>query len=125
MAYKKLLIAFAFLMLTVACATTENYDAQLNKWLGKSEKELVMGWGVPDKQYQLDANTKMLSYVRSDIVSYPGTLSGCVGGLGSPIGYAGCTGIPPTLESYYCETTFILVRHRVARWGHKGNNCTA
>ncbi len=127
MPYKRPLFIFAFLIMAVgtlaSCATTANYDAQLNYWLGKSEKKLVMGWGVPDKQFRLDANTVMLSYVKSNIVSYPGTFSSCVGTYGGPAGFAGCSGIPPSVASYYCETTFIIVKGRVTRWGHKGNDC--
>ncbi len=129
MTFKKHFFAFIFLIMTAgtltSCATTANYDAQLDYWIGKSERQLVMRWGIPDKQFRLDADTVMISYVKSDIVSYPGTFSGCVGRYAGPAGFAGCSGIPPSIASYYCETTFIIVKRRVARWGHKGNDCRA
>lgn len=112
--------------LLAACTTTENYEAKLNTWVGKSEKELVMSWGVPDKQYQLDAHTKMLSYVSHQNVVYPGTFSPCVASVNRGMVVNSCgPEFPPTVESYHCETIFTLTDGKVTRWGHKGNNCRA
>lgn len=107
-----------------ACANTQNYEAMLDVWIGKSEKELVMGWGIPDKQYQLDKNTRLISYTAYNTAYYPGTLSTCFGTGSRNAVFSGCSGsIPPTVETYFCETIFTLVNGRVSRWGHRGNNC--
>jgi hypothetical protein len=109
-----------------ACTTTEAYDAKLNGWIGKSEKELVMGWGIPDKQYQLDANTKMISYVSHQTVVYPGSFEPCVAAVDRRGVLTSCPPqIPPSAETYHCETIFTIQNGHVARWGHKGNNCRA
>jgi hypothetical protein len=110
-----------------SCTNEKNYEARLDQWIGKSEKELVSNWGIPDKQYQLDANTRMLSYVNRNTVYYPGTVSTCFGVGGHHTMFNNCagTGMPPTTQTYACETIFTLQQGRVARWGHKGNNCRA
>ena len=114
------------LSLLAACTTTENYDKQLDQFVGKSEKELVMTWGVPDKTYQLDASTKMVSYVAHQNVYYPGTVSTCFGTVGRNTVFSNCAGgFPPTEETFHCETIFTIVGGHVTRWGHKGNNCRA
>jgi hypothetical protein len=105
------------------CTTTERYEASLDPWLGKTERELVMGWGVPDKQYQLDEHTKMISYIAYDAVDYPGSMTSCFGMGGSRLLLNNCVGDYPTRQTFYCETIFTVVNGRVNRWGHKGNNC--
>lgn len=106
-----------------ACTNTQNYEAQLNYWLGRSEQDLLMAWGVPDKQYQMDAQRKMISYVKRDIaVNQSASFSTCVGTFGNPM-FGGCSGIPTSVSTYSCETTFIITRGRVERWGHEGNDC--
>jgi hypothetical protein len=126
---RKVVAAVIALSLTVlsACTTTENYEKRLDQYIGKSEKELVMTWGVPDKTYQLDASTKMLSYVNHQTVYYPGSIDTCVGMVGRNTVFNNCAGagFPPTTETFHCETIFTIANGRVARWGHKGNNCRA
>jgi hypothetical protein len=107
-----------------ACTSTEHYEAGLDPWLGKSEKELVMGWGVPDKQYHLDPRTKMISYISYDTITYPSGMTTCFGMAGTHMLMDNCAGpFPRTAESFYCETIFTITGGRVTRWGHKGNNC--
>lgn len=127
MHYKRSFLTFIFLATAIctlsSCATSANYNKQLNYWIGKSERQLIMGWGVPDKQFQLNAHTLILSYINRRTVSYPGTFSSCVGHYGEPVDFGTCGGIPPSVVSYSCETMFIIVKGRVTRWGHKGNDC--
>lgn len=107
-----------------ACSSTENYEAQLDQWIGKSEKELLMGWGPPDKQYKLDNDTKMISYVKDRTDFYPGGTSACFGISSNNALINNCAGLPARTQThYYCETIFTLVHDRVTRWGHKGNDC--
>ena len=118
------IISVLGLLLLAACASSADYEARLNRWIGASERDLITTWGVPDKQYQVDINIKMLAYVDRQNVSYPGTFSTCLGGGGGRFGYSNCIGgTPPSSESYTCETTFMLVGGRVSKWGHKGNSC--
>ena len=126
---RKFIAAVVALSLTAltACTTTENYDKALDQWVGKSEKELVMNWGVPDKTYQLDPGTKMLAYVAHQTVYYPGSFSTCFGTVGRNVIFNNCagSGFPPSEQTYHCETIFTIQGGHVTRWGHKGNNCRA
>ena len=122
----RLALSLVFLMLLgcmVSCTNGRSYGVMLDNWIGRSEKELVMGWGIPDKQYQLDQNTKMISYTSSNTAVYPGALSSCFGTGRNNAIYSNCAGLPSMVETYYCETIFTIISGRVSRWGHKGNNC--
>jgi hypothetical protein len=121
---QKLFPALMVLLLVTACTTTStaNYEGMLNTWLGKSEREMIAGWGIPDKQYKLDANTKMVSYVSRRTVVYPGSVSGCFGGGYNPV-FNACNSFPPDVTTYDCETIFTLSNGAITKWGHKGNDC--
>jgi hypothetical protein len=118
------LVAQLFVLLLAACTSTAHYEHQLDYWIGKTDTQLVSAWGIPDKQYQLNETTKLVSYVAHDTVSYPGTsFSTCFGaGMGNAL-FNDCGAFPPSTQSLNCETIFTLVKGRVTRWGHKGNYC--
>ena len=117
-------IAIAALLLLCSCETPGEYSAKMSRWVGASERDLVTAWGVPDKQYQVDARTKTLAYVDTRNVNYPGTFNTCVGGFGGRFSYNNCVGgMPPSSEYYTCETTFMIVNGLVTKWGNKGNGC--
>jgi hypothetical protein len=118
-----LVLGLLCVALAGGCTSTKDYEARLENWVGKSERELVMSWGIPDKQYQLDPRTRLLSYVNRDTVYYPGSFSTCVGGFHNHFGLSNCGGFPPTAQTLHCETLFTLVNGRVTKWGHRGNNC--
>ncbi len=127
---KKLLSVFALVLLLGACTTTKDYEAQLDRWIGAPERDLIMAYGPPDKQYQLDHSTKMLSYVKSDTAVYNSGFSTCLGsgfgnGFGNNFGggFGGCYGPPAQAHTLSCETIFTLHNGTVTRWGHKGNDC--
>ena len=121
------IFAVCALVLTLsACTTTKDYEAQLDRWIGVPERDLIMAYGPPDKQYQLDRSTKMISYVKTDTAVYNSGFSTCVGsgfGGGYNAGFCGCYGPPEQAHTLTCETIFTLHNGTVARWGHKGNNC--
>lgn len=122
----KILTLLAVLLLC-ACASQKKYEAMLDTWIGKSERELVETWGIPDKQYQLDAGTRMLAYVKRRTATYPGSsVSSCYGNIAGRAVASTCIGgLPPETRTFHCETTFSLVDGRVARWGTSGNDCAA
>lgn len=117
----------AFLAVTLllgACASSPDYKTRMSRWIGVTEKELVTSWGIPDKQYDVDRKTRMLAYYDHRSVNYGSGFSTCIGGVSGRFGYGNCIGgLPPQTETYYCETTFMLVAGRVTKWGNKGNGC--
>ena len=120
---RKFILFFFFSALLASCTSTKNYESMLNTWIGKSEKDVIMAWGIPERQYQIDANTKLISYNANNTVVYPGTVSTCFGSAGNNSFFGSCSGFPPSIETFHCETLFTLVNGRVTRWGHRGNDC--
>lgn len=117
-------LAILAVLLLSACASGSDRNARLDRWIGASEKELVSTLGIPDKTYQLDRGTRLLSYVDIHNRDYGSSFNTCLGGYGGRFGYNNCIGAyPPARETTACETTFMLVQGRVSKWGLKGSGC--
>lgn len=125
---RALSVIFAFLLaigMLSSCTSTSNYDAQLDTWIGKNEKDLAASWGAPDRQSRIDAETKTVSYDKHITITYPDNPSNCtetvnrMGEMQTPA----CGSFSPASSDYVCETTFTLVKGVVTRWQHEGNNC--
>jgi hypothetical protein len=126
--YLAFILAAVLSFSIVSCTPrTENrYEAHLENWVGKSERELVTVWGIPDKQYQMDAHTRMLAYVsRNTYFQEPAGFSTCLGGYRSHFGISNCYGGYPSVRTSSCETIFTIRKGRVVKWGHRGNDCRA
>lgn len=59
-----------FFFLT-ACATTANYQKQIDKWQDKNIQMLISKWGEPDTGVQLPNGHKIYQYTRKTIYSIP------------------------------------------------------
>ncbi|MDI1228713.1 MAG: hypothetical protein PSY14_13615 [bacterium] len=115
------ILGFLFL---AACASPAERQAKMDRWIGASERDLVSTWGIPDKTYQLDRGTRMLSYVEIRNRETGSSFNTCLGGYGGRFGYSNCIGAyPPARQTTACETTFMLVQGRVSKWGLKGSGC--
>lgn len=101
---RRSLIGLVAIAIVAGCAayfpTTENYEAILKGWVGRSEEDLVKGWGAPSSVYQA-ANSKYLTYVKNKT----------------------CVGKEP--YTCVCNTTFELASNRIASWRWDGNGCAA
>ncbi|MCC7038093.1 MAG: hypothetical protein IT560_12420, partial [Alphaproteobacteria bacterium] len=64
-------------LLLAACVSPAERNARLDRWIGAPEKELVSSWGIPDKTYQLDRSTRMLSYVEIRNREYGSSFNTC------------------------------------------------
>jgi hypothetical protein len=84
-----------------AYPTTDNYEAMLKTWVGRSEAELVQTWGPPSSVYQ-SANGKYFTYAKSKTCSYGKDAFTCV-----------------------CNTTFELASDHIRSWRWDGNGCSA
>jgi hypothetical protein len=117
-------LAILAVLLLSACASDGDRNARLDRWIGASEKELVSTLGIPDKTYQLAPDARMLSYVEIRNREYGSSFNTCIGGYGGRFGYNNCVGaFPPARETTACETTFMITRGRVSKWGLKGSGC--
>lgn len=110
-------------ILVTACqtATTENYNSILDSWIGQGKKDLVLSWGIPDREYRLDPSTELVSYKSRRQIYYPGNYSLCTAYDRS---FGTCAGgFPPYLQYLSCETTFTVVSGKISQWRHEGNDC--
>lgn len=57
-----------FFLLT-ACASTANYQKQMNKWQGKNIQTLMAKWGEPDAGIQLSNGHKLYQYTQKTMYS--------------------------------------------------------
>jgi len=82
-------------------ATTENYEALLKTWVGRSEGDLVQAWGPPSSTFQ-SASAKYFTYTKSRT---------CISGKDS--------------STCACNTTFELSSDHIKSWRWDGNGCIA
>jgi hypothetical protein len=65
------LISCVLFFLLSACASTANYQKQIDKWQGKNIQTLISKWGEPDAGIQLPNGHKIYQYTRKTMYSIP------------------------------------------------------
>ena len=120
------LIMTSFLLLA-GCATQidTGYIAQMNGYVGGSEKVLIAAMGPPDRTYKLHGGEKIVTYeqVRDSYIDGSG-LGLCMGGFDPRFGYSACHGNEPRrIISQFCDVSFNIIRGKVTNWSQKGNAC--
>jgi len=123
---KKLLL-FVGTVFLFACATyeptatTEKYQQKLNTWIGASENQLLLQWGVPQSSYT-NGDTKFLQYHYDSSYTSPSTYETNY----NPITHN--TEIYETGRytlNFWCDTTFEVRNGIVRQWHIKGNSCVS
>lgn len=129
---KKFILSIFAVLLLAACATEINtkHISRMESFIGQSEKQVIMSWGVPDKTYALDNKTKVITYRDTDYYNDGGSgfgMSTCAGSFpGRGIGYGGCIDpIPRPTRTYErtCEYSFNIVEGKAVGWFQNGNSC--
>jgi len=141
---KLIATAFGALLLT-SCATTANYEAILNSWLGQPVDNLVSSWGPPQSSFTLSNGGQVLEYSDQRNMQMPGYSyttpqttyqSGTVSAYGSGgSAYGNYSGTSTTYVQHQtpgynialsCKTR-ITVNSRgvITNWAWQGNNCKA
>lgn len=132
-------VALAGLLLA-GCATTANYEAKLNTWVGSNADMLVESWGPPDRSYALSDGSKVLEYDRSRMVSIGGfayttpqtsytygNINSMGGGMASYSGYTTSyvqRQTPVENVAMSCSTRFTVnPQNIIVRWAYQGNDC--
>ncbi|EDP45866.1 hypothetical protein [Rickettsiella grylli] len=64
------LISCLFFLLG-ACASTANYQKQMNQWQGENIQTLISKWGEPDAGIQLPNGHKVYQYTRKTMYALP------------------------------------------------------
>lgn len=126
----RLVTSCLFALLLGACATQVDtqHISRMESNIGRSEKDIVMSWGVPDKTYQLDARTKVITYRKMSYFSDNGGFgfSTCAGSYPGRFGYSTCVDPFPTQTRTYtrsCELSFNIVGGKAVGWFQNGNSC--
>jgi hypothetical protein len=122
---KRLLAIFIAIVGISGCATTANYEKVLQTTIGKSEKDLVAAWGIPQGSYE-NEGVRYLTYSRSESGVIPGTpaRANTVMIGGKP--YTNVVGGSPAIGyTNACTTIFRIEKKFVVSYEFKGNACTA
>lgn len=143
---KNIVLAFVAAIGVSSCATTANYEAILNTWVGVHADRLVAAWGPPQGYYELANGGKVLEYVAQRTVSVGGYSytspqttyhSGSASAYGSGGSYAygnysgtSTTYVTKTTPRYdvpiSCKTRFTTNSAGIiVNWGWQGNDCRA
>ena len=141
---KKQIFVLAMLALG-GCATTANYEAILQSWIGQPVDSLVASWGPPQSSFQLNNGGQVLefsdqrnmqmpgySYTSPQTTYHSGTAS-AYGTGGSATGtYSGTstTYVQQQTPGYNialsCKTRITVDSNGIiTNWAWQGNNCKA
>jgi hypothetical protein len=111
------------LLVLAGCATSANYQKNLNAWVGEDESALVAKWGKPNKTYDVDGFTYLV-YTTSGEVSSPGTSSDSQNTVAGTSIFGGANGWIPSLTFWStCQTTFEIQKGKVVTFEFKGADC--
>ena len=126
----------SFIFLLFACETVGNYNANLNRWVGKPEKNLIYVWGEPNSIFKLGQNEEIITYIKKDRVIVPPQITmydpdfNNVDTLYAPFSYDEDFTLPLSESNGYivnniCRTSFHIKDGIVQSWQWKGNDCVA
>lgn len=133
--FKNFMLLAALIMGLSACATSENYTAQLNGEVGKTAQQLTAKYGTPTHVKRLANGDEIFSYVSvneqvlPDPNYYFNTGFMTEDEMFAPFTYGG-NAIPVgnfmgEVVTDYCKTKFYLKNNIVTSWQWSGNSCVA
>jgi len=122
---KHLFKGLVVVLLLTACSpqTPKAYNHRLQSWLGKRQQLLIMKWGQPDGQFALDADTYVLTYIKTSDKAKDGQTHP----YSSVLNYQALAGprygYSQYPEQWWCKT-FFTVRHGViVNYSFSGDDC--
>jgi len=122
---KKLLAIFIAIFGISGCATTSNYEKVLQTTIGKSEKDLVAAWGIPQGSYE-NEGVRYLTYSRSESGVIPGQPARANTVTIAGKSYTNMVGGSPAIGyTNACTTIFKIENKVVVNYEYKGNYCRA
>jgi hypothetical protein len=111
----------AVIGLVAACSNgAAQRQAELSKWVGRPETELLGLMGAPTRSYDT-GGMKFLTYEDRRVEIVPGSPYFGPGVFGYGYGYGG--GFPPTATTLTCDTTFTVASGVVRAFSLRGNAC--
>lgn len=119
----KLFSLICALLVLAGCATSANYQKNLNAWVGEDESALVAKWGKPNKTYEVDGFTYLV-YNTSGEASSPGINTDSQSTVAGTSIFGGANGWIPSLTFWStCQTTFEIQKGKVVTFEFKGADC--
>ncbi len=133
--FKNFIVLAALIMGLSACATSENYTAQLNGEVGKTAQQLTAKYGTPTHVKRLANGDEIFTYINineqvlPDPNYYFNTGFMTEDEMFAPFTYGG-NAIPVgnfmgEVVTDYCKTKFYLKNNIVTSWQWSGNSCVA
>lgn len=119
---------FVLFILLTGCATTANYEAILQTWIGSTEMDLISKWGPPQQVYEATGGVKYLTYQDSRSGYVPGTSPTYYTTYNNYTNTATTTSVGGSSGYSYtksCQTTFEIRNGYITSWRWKGNACRA
>lgn len=117
------------LFLVTACASaSQNYNKQLQKWVGTTQQDLLNNWGEPDNVFYLTPRKFVITYVKVEQKPIDGNTKPYAG---TEIYYAPIEvpsyGYPSngSYNTYYCKTSFTITDNIVTDYTFNGDDCIA
>ena len=113
-----------------ACATTANYEAKLNTWIGHSTEELVDAWGYPSKKITAPNGNAVYVYNTAETYRTPAYVSPryTTVTVRGNTAYATTTGgarYGGQVVRQQCTTWFEVNNNKIVKWRHQGSMCQA
>lgn len=130
-------LIFCGLLILSACRTAANYNAELNRWVGKPKSDLIAAWGAPNSTFKLGRSEQIITYVRKNEEIIPPQYTvetpdfNSMETLYAPFTYQEDFA-PQTINAEpgfvireICQTSFHIKNGRVQSWQWRGNDCAA
>lgn len=125
---KKLIIPLTFLI--ASCAGTNGaiqYQETLQQWVGMPELSLYDSWGTPTTVWNVDAQTKVVTYISQENAAINGNTDPYDGvGIdenGIPQENFGESLWDDQNNNYYCKTSFVITNGEVVNYNFNGDDC--
>ncbi len=101
-------------------ATSENYQALLDEWLGHTKKELLSVWGTPSHDYWR-GNKNYVIYVKSHLAKVAeGNKIERMPFMAEEIPFYKTD---TATVNKFCNTIFVVQNKKIKSWRFDGNDC--
>lgn len=125
---KKIIFSLAFLV--SACATQNGaieYQETLQQWVGMPELSLYDSWGTPTNVWNIDPQTKVVTYISQEKAPINGNADP-YNGVGLDYNAIRTENFGENLwdqqnDDYYCKTSFTITNGEVVNYNFNGDDC--
>lgn len=121
----KAIFAIVLAVVMTGCATTEQFEKNLNSFVGQPETALIANWGPPQNAYET-GGVKFLSWSNQRNVPIPGVSptyqTSCVGTNCTTYAVGGSPGYNVNMR---CTVIMTIQEGKVTNWRYQGNDCRA